>query len=218
MDAHVPTCPDWNVGKLVIHLGIHHRWVAEAIRGAGDPPGNPGKPGLRGDELLQWLGEGVEDLAKLLEESDDTAVAWTWSDDKTVGFWRRRTALETLVHRWDAENATGPTTPMDPEIASDCVDEMLFVFVPDAGDEAIYRGPAGTAVLRTTDFDHPWTLQLEDGRVPSITRADSDGATVTVSATAEDLALLLWGRKEPDVLTIEGDPATAEAVVRWLTL
>lgn len=218
MDAHVPSCPEWNVGKLTIHLGIHHRWVAEAVRGGGEAPGNPAKPGLRGDELLQWLSDGVEDLAKLLDESDDATTVWTWSDDKTIGFWRRRTSLETLVHRWDAENATGDTTPMDPEIAADCADEMLTVFVPDAGAEATYRGPGGSAVIRPSDFDRPWSLQLEDERVPVLTQGEPSGADVTVTASAEDLALLLWGRTKQDVLEVTGDPAIADSFVKWLTL
>lgn len=215
MDAHVPTCPDWNVGKLVIHTGSHHRWVASAVAGGGDPPGNPSKPGLRGEELLEWFRTGFNELGDLLERTDDATEAWTWSPDGNVGFWRRRTALETLVHRWDAENATGSTTPFDPEIAADCIDEWLTVFIPDAGKEAEFEGPGGLVILNPTDADATWTLALADGSTPEISAGADDGADLTVEATAQQIALMLWGRYRTDVLTLTGDDDLGRALLAW---
>src|SRR5687767_8683261 len=79
LDAHVPTCPDWNVAKLIIHTGGHHRWVADAVAGGGKEPADPGKPGLRGEELIEWFRQGWSDLADLLDRSDDDTPCWTWS-------------------------------------------------------------------------------------------------------------------------------------------
>ena len=139
LDAHVPSCPEWNVAKLTIHTGQHHRWVADAVRGGGKVPDDPPKPGLRGDELVEWFRQGWADLADLLDASDDETLAWSWSGDNRIGFWRRRTSLETLIHRWDAQNAIGEITALDPELAADTVDEMFFVMGPD-GDWK-YKGP-----------------------------------------------------------------------------
>src|SRR3712207_288750 len=160
LDAHVPTCPAWNVAKLTIHTGQHHRWVADAIRRRGEPPENPGKPGLRGDALVEWLREGWRDLAGLLDATDDAAPAWSWSGDNRAGFWRRRTALETTVHRWDAENAVGEPGPLDPELAADGIDEALFVM---AGRGGAYSGRAVRMAVVTTDTGGRWTLALRDG-------------------------------------------------------
>ncbi len=113
LDAHVPTCPAWNVAKLTIHTGQHHRWVADAVRKGGAAPEEPDRPGLRGDALVEWFRAGWTELADLLDSRDDDAPAWSWSGDNRVGFWRRRTALETLVHRWDAQNAVGDAAPLD---------------------------------------------------------------------------------------------------------
>jgi Mycothiol maleylpyruvate isomerase N-terminal domain len=33
LDARVPTCPAWDVTKLVIHQGMVHRWAAANLRG-----------------------------------------------------------------------------------------------------------------------------------------------------------------------------------------
>jgi uncharacterized protein (TIGR03083 family) len=213
LDAHVPSCPDWNVAKLSIHTGQHHRWVADAIRRGGEPPERPAKPGLRGDELVEWFRVGWSELADLLDTSDDESPAWSWSGDNRVGFWRRRTALETLVHRWDAENAVGDTSPLDPTLSSDCVDEMLFVMAPAGG--WTYKGPAARVRLATTDTDDSWTMTLEDGKTPAVARGSDGSPDVTFEATAADLSLFLWGRLGSDVAKVSGDDALADSVVRW---
>jgi len=33
LDAKVPTCPAWDVTKLVVHQGMVHRWAAANLRG-----------------------------------------------------------------------------------------------------------------------------------------------------------------------------------------
>lgn len=217
LDAHVPSCPDWNVAKLVIHMGQHHRWVADSVQRGGEPPGDPPKPGLQGDELIAWLAQGVHDLADLLERSDDEAPAWSWSGDNRVGFWRRRTALETLVHRWDGENATGETSALDPVLASDCVDEMLFIFALRYG--SVYTGRPGTASLSLTDAPGAWTIRFTGGETPT-TEYRGDGARpsdVTIEGGAEDVSLFLWGRRDPDVVKVVGDEDLARPMLGWMS-
>lgn len=214
LDAHVPSCPEWNVAKLVIHMGQHHRWVTDAIRREGDPPASPAKPGLRGNELIAWLRTGVHELANLLEESDDDAPAWSWAGDNRVGFWRRRTALETLIHRWDGENATGTSSPLDPILSSDCVDEILFQFVPRS--KTPYEGPAGTASIATTDAPGAWTLALIPGELPMPERGASKGADLVLDGRAEDVALFVWGRVGTAAVIITGDDELGASLVQWL--
>lgn len=206
LEAHVPTCPEWNVAKLVIHTGQHHRWVADAVRGGGEAPPAPQKPGLRGDELIDWFRRGWSDLADLLDESSDDTPAWSWSGDNRVGFWRRRTALETLVHRWDAENATGVGTPLEPELAADGIDELFFVMIADG--DSTYSGVPGRVRMSPVDAPGSWTLDLEDGAKPVVGRDATDEATgkeVALSANASDLLLFAWGRLGPDTLQVDGD-------------
>ncbi len=46
------------------------------------------------------------DLRALLVARPDSAPTWSWwPADQSVGFWVRRMAHETAVHRWDAEGA-----------------------------------------------------------------------------------------------------------------
>ncbi|MDQ4143671.1 MAG: maleylpyruvate isomerase family mycothiol-dependent enzyme [Actinomycetota bacterium] len=212
----IPSCPGWNMGKLLVHMGQHHRWVADSLRKKGAMPDTPGKPGLRGALLLDWFRQGWAELADLLEGMDDSEPAWSWSREQTVGFWRRRTSLETLVHRWDAENALGPTNRFNVELAADCADEVLFVMLPEAGQQAIYRGPSGSACLSCRDHPSAWTLVMHDGEAPKIQRGPPDVADVTVSADAEGMALLLWGRGGEGDLDIAGDDQLGEEILRWI--
>ncbi|HEX2196551.1 MAG TPA: maleylpyruvate isomerase family mycothiol-dependent enzyme [Actinomycetota bacterium] len=217
LDAHVPTCPAWNVAKLTIHTGQHHRWVADAIRRRGDAPENPPKPGLRGDELVEWFRAGWRELADLLDRTSDDEPAWSWSGDDRAGFWRRRTALETLVHRWDAENAVGTTSPLDPALAADGVDEFLFVMVALNG--GVYRGPRLHVDLATSDAPGRWSLALEDGAPPrpSLGEPKASGAgAVSVEGRAEDVLLFLWGRRGPESVALSGDDGSPEALLRWM--
>lgn len=216
LDAHVPSCPDWNVARLVIHMGIHHRWVAQAIRGRGEPPGDPGKPGLRGDELIAWLRDGVGDLADLLEGSVDDAPAWSWSGDNRVGFWRRRTTLETMVHRWDGENATGSPSPLNPILACDGIDEFLGIFAPRYG--STYQGGAATLSLATTDAPAAWTIRFAEGEIPVTDPTDDRAsADIALEGRAEDLCLFLWGRQDIQAVSVQGDDDLAHAALGWLS-
>lgn len=213
LDAHVPTCPDWNVAKLVIHTGQHHRWVADAVGGGGRAPEAPSKPGLRGEALIEWFERGWGDLADLLDVSDDETPAWSWSGDNRVGFWRRRTALETAVHRWDAENATGEGSPIDPELARDGVDEIFFVTLPREVSPQ-EGGAEGSVLFETTDHPGAWSLKLKDGDSPRIERAagEAPAGDATVRAPAHEMLLYLWGRLGTDSIEVSGDDSLFEAV------
>lgn len=218
LDAHVPTCPEWNVAKLTIHMGQHHRWVADAVRKGGAPPDTSAKPGLRDGALVEWFREGWSDLADLLDATDDDAPAWSWANDNRAGFWKRRTALETTVHRWDAENATGQGSALDAALAADGIDEMFFVMIPhmDVG----YHGASIRVGVRPSDVRRAWTLDLRDGD-PSRPSRDEDGELppapdVTLTGTAEDLLLFIWGRRSVDAVKVGGDADEVNAFVRWI--
>src|SRR3712207_7465665 len=49
--------------------------------------------------------------------ADPAAPTWSFTTDRTAGFWVRRQALETAVHRWDAQHAAGEPERIDPALA-----------------------------------------------------------------------------------------------------
>ena len=215
LDAQVPTCPEWNIAKLLIHMGQHHRWVADAVVGGGEEPATPGKPGLRGEDLIEWVRDGVIALADLLDRKDDETPAWSWSGDNRVGFWRRRTANETLVHRWDVQNAVGVPAELDPELAADGVDEIFQVMVsPGDKNTGTKRGRALFEIPGRADG---WLVDLSGDTVPApeLVSARSD-ADVVLRAPAPEMLLYLWGRKGSEVLEYEGDEEMFSALDHWV--
>ena len=100
LDTPVPSCPEWDLGRLVGHVGRIHRWAMEAASNGGAPPGRPPKPPEEG--LLDWYEEGAGRLADALARLDADAPAWNFAGaPPTVAFWQRRQPVETAVHRWD---------------------------------------------------------------------------------------------------------------------
>jgi uncharacterized protein (TIGR03083 family) len=207
LDPPVPACPGWAVADLVLHTGMVHRHKLEIVRGRLAEPPDPWPPPAppRG-ELLGWYEQGLEELLTVLEVADPETRVWTfYRPDQTAGFWRRRMAQETAVHRVDAESAHGGPRPVPAALAADGVSELLEVFLaPNAEGEPV-GGRGESLHLHATDTEGEWRLRLlpagvEVGRGHA--RADA-----TASGGASDLLLFLWGRAPADPLERSGDPA-----------
>lgn len=204
LEAHVPTCPEWDIAALVSHLGGVHREVAVRVR-TGDlalaepdieaPPTDPGA-------LLNWFRIGLEDLTRVLSSTPADAPAWSWAGDPTAGFWRRRMAHETAVHRWDAENALDVPQQIEAELAVDGIDELFDIYIGEE-DDPPYEGVSGT-VLLVADAGPRWSFLLEKGNLPGGTR-DGDGGSLTVKGTSSDLLLLMWNRLSLQDLDSSGE-------------
>ena len=128
----VPTCPDWDADDLLWHLG-HVQWFWAEIVGRGlttqaevDALQSDARP-TDHEGLLRFFARASDALQQNLRAASPQAPAWTWSDDQSVGFIRRRQAQEALIHRLDAELTAGSRTPMDPDLSADGIDEALRV-------------------------------------------------------------------------------------------
>lgn len=141
-----------------------------------------------------------------MEAADPSTTVWTWwPPDQTVGFWFRRMAHETAVHRADAEAALGRIGPVAADLAIDGIDEALDLFLaPDLAPGSI-EGPVETVHLHATDADGEWLVTIgPDGLGVARGHAKGDAAA---RGQASDLLLWLWGRLPSDVLEVFGDPA-----------
>lgn len=225
-EARVPTCPDWNADDLLWHLGeVQWFWgrvvadgiltteQADQIR-AERPPTRAG--------LTVFFEESSRRLGEALAGADPAAAAWTWADDKSVGFIRRRQAHEALIHRLDAELAAGDRTAMDGVLSADGVDEALRIMyggdLPDWG----HFEPTGPAVeVRAIDTGDSWHVALgqftgsdpEDAgeydqagiQVVATEPGDSPAATAYIAGNAADLDCWLWKRPGLGSLDRSGD-------------
>ncbi|WP_336923022.1 maleylpyruvate isomerase family mycothiol-dependent enzyme [Aquipuribacter sp. SD81] len=209
--AAVPTCADWTVADLLDHLGEGYRRAAASVGAASEPDVPPPADGPR---------EAHEHLQAVLGAAGATAPAWTWDGtDATAGFWSRRMAHETAVHRVDVELAAGLEPEPDDALAADGVDELLRVFAAGDWSDLPQPGPPATVVLRVPG-GRAWTVRAEPTSLAVVDGAagphDEHGpADATVRARAGALLLWLWGRPHGD-LDVSGDAAAAHALAERL--
>lgn len=229
MTAPVPSCPDWNLGQLLRHLGGAHRWAAEIVRTrATQPPPDTHFRDLSAfvhedaAVLDGWLAEGAEQLADTLRVAGPDTTVWTPVPGERSAFYARRMTHETVIHRADATLATGAGFTVDEDVALDAFDEwmelgslpMMFEFHPEMRE---LLGPGRTLHFHATDTAPEaaaeWVVDLT-GDVITWRRAH-EKATVAVRGPLTDLLLVVYRRRSPrgEGIEIHGD---AQLLDYWL--
>jgi len=218
--AAVPTCPGWTVADLTRHVGEVYLHKTLAIREGAEPEPWPPKE-IAGEDPLALLDRTYAGLLAefATHEPADPAGSW-YSPDQTVGFWIRRMAQETVIHRIDAELGTGqPVAPVPADLAVDGIDELLKVFVAYGVAEwgayftdVLAASPGRTYTVRTVGA--AWRVRTGPGQFTVGDGAGDDPADVTVSGPPTAVLRWLWNREsagEPSGVTVEGAPeAVAE--------
>jgi uncharacterized protein (TIGR03083 family) len=200
LSAPVQHCGDWTLYDLAGHLGGGNLWAAAGVteqRGDYQAPAAPREPAALGT----WLRGTCAVLLAALD-TDPAAPAWTIAPPPTVGFWQRRRCLETLIHRWDAQNAAGTPAGFDPGLADDGVAEVIDVMAPRQVRLGRTGAPPHAVRLVATDTGSQRVLGTGE-------------PVATARATATDLLLMLWGRLPGDAPSIswDGDVELARAAL-----
>ena len=227
LGAPVPSCPGWTVADLVRHTAEVYLHKTLAMR-LGDFPAEQDWPAdVAAEPPLALLDRTYADLTAELGSRDPGSPAPTWyQPEPTVGFWRRRMAQETVIHRIDAELAAGGVvSPVPAGIALDGVDEVLVRFLgfgstawPD--EFAALRGPRlesadgdDTVVVETDGAT--WTVRPRPDRV-DVQAGTSGDVHAVIGADPEPLLRWLWGRGGEKEVSVSGDPAWADYLRRLL--
>ena len=211
LTAGVPTCPDWNLRDLVVHVGGAHRWMGEIVRtrAAEEVPDErvPGFGGPEGEDrddpaaLDAWLADGAAGAVAALREAGPDTEVWAWGWERRTAFWARRMAHETVVHRADAALATKSGYEVAPDLAADTIDEWLQIVSfaqahgdPEAGE---LRGAGRSLHLHATDAPGAeWLIEFgEDGFTWRRAHAK---ATVALRGPLTELMLAFNRRQAPD--------------------
>jgi uncharacterized protein (TIGR03083 family) len=196
LSAPVPSCPGWNVGDLVLHLGTVHRWAERLV--SVRAPGRIASSDMALDEgplSGEWMRSGGESLLATLRSADPDAEMWAWGRDQHVRFWSRRELHETLVHRFDLELALGAVPSTAGRVAADTVDEFLDnlaaaeYFSPNV---ARLRGKGEQISFVATDTGDAWNVVLRPDRF-DVSAVDASAAA-SLSGEAATLALVLYRR------------------------
>lgn len=222
--AAVPTCPGWTIETLVRHTGVVYAHKVAALRlGRAPRPEEVDAPddGTSLPELLDYYRAQLDLLLAELSGRDPAEPAWTWFElDDSTGFWFRRMAHETAVHRVDAESAVGRYTPVDAALAADGVDELLvFATDPDMPAE-VSTGRAGH--VDVVSADTTWLVALSDDAPMAVSRASDASSDATVRGSPVAVYLWAWGRAEAAEqlgggVALDGDRAVLDRLRVYLT-
>lgn len=216
LDAAVPTCPGWTVRDLVEHVAVVYQHKIACTQLQREPDDWP--PPVPAGDPREWLQKSRVELLELLLDRGPAAPSHTWwPPDQTVGFWYRRMAQETAVHRVDAESAVGEVTPVAADLAVDGIDEALMIMLegdwsdmspddwgavsPEAGVGRTVAVAGGDAVWRVTSRIDGVGVQVGAGRADALVGGDPS-----------EVLLWLWGRRPVEAVQVSGDHAAVHAL------
>jgi uncharacterized protein (TIGR03083 family) len=203
----VPSCPDWTGADLANHVAQVYLHKTETIR-RGEFP-KPWPPDLGADPLAA-LDRAHRELTAEFAAHEPHERALTWYEPvQTVGWWIRRMAQETVIHRVDAELAAGvDLLPIPADLAADGIDEVLVCFLaygttayPDYAAE--YLAGCDGETIRIDTESRSWLLQLGPGEV-TVERTSADAEAVLRGS--EDAVLRwLWRRVGNEAVELDGN-------------
>ncbi|MFE3996438.1 maleylpyruvate isomerase N-terminal domain-containing protein [Streptomyces goshikiensis] len=231
LDVQVPTCPEWTLLDLVLHLGEgRHTWAATVAAGPGatakaeprDAPPAPA-PSERG-ALTDWLAGSTRELLDALSEAGPDRGCWTWwgasQSPETTGTVARHQLQQIAVHTYDAQLTAGAAQPLPSEVALDGFEDFLLTCI--ATPSAWPHKPTAVEFHATEGL--AWRLTLDGAgarstRIPAsaATAAEShpDAAGLRLHGTASDLLLFMYDRIPATSLRIDGDLLPLDQLRDW---
>jgi len=219
----VPSCPGWTVADLANHVAKVYLHKVECIRLNAYP--DPWPPAPSGEPAVRDLERAWTALTETFATHAPGDPAKTWFDpNQTVGWWVRRMALETVIHRVDAELAVGSVAPIPEDLALDGIDELLAIFLgygstrwteEFAADIEAGAGDRLRVVAQTADGPRAWLATVTDAGVKVVDDGADGTAEVTATGEADAVLRWVWNRAAPGEVTVAGDPA---ATGRWHSL
>lgn len=195
-----------DLAELAAVVGAANLFAAAAVAdwdGRSEPPDGtpPVVPEDRG-ELIRWV-EGTGEVLLMALDADVNAPAWGHYTPPNVGYWQRSCAVSMMLSRWDAERATGTTAPLDPQLAGAGIAEVFEVLAPRQIGRGKAWPPDACVRLDAVDTGDWWVFGPGD-------------PVAHLAGTAEDLLLLLRGRRTTDdpAFTWTGERDTALSVLK----
>lgn len=209
--ATVPTCPGWTVTEALRHLGSVYRvalgWITEGRR-----PREWQRAPATNESVYDYLRAGFAALHTELARHGpgESAASW-WPSDTSYGFWRRRMAHETTIHRVDIETAAqGELSGIAEDVAVDGIDEVLTLWF---GQRLSMMGLTGTRECTVAVQAGGYTWLARAGSEENIAwrcaSAEVERADAVVRGEPVQAYLWLWGRAAPGTVAVEGSDEEA---------
>jgi uncharacterized protein (TIGR03083 family) len=214
LTAPVPNCPEWTVDDLVRHVAVVYLHKVACMRQRKPP--DPWPPDLSGEPALALLDRAYGELTAEFAVRQPVQTAHTWYEpEQTVGFWIRRMAQETVIHRVDAEQALRePLAEIPADLALDGIDEVLECFLAygSQGWPEMFAGilpSEETGAVGVRAAGSGWLVRAAPDGV-RVERSTPDAPAPAGLAGTPDVVLLwLWRRADSGV-TREGDLAEVD--------
>ncbi|HEX4216588.1 MAG TPA: maleylpyruvate isomerase family mycothiol-dependent enzyme [Candidatus Dormibacteraeota bacterium] len=221
-ETRVPGCPDWSLRDLIAHLGeVQRFWGAVVAAGPASVPPSEERLDTEAPKtgVIEWSAASTGQLLGALRAGGEGRGCWTWwagtEAPANAGAVARHQVQEVAVHARDAEEAAGRPRPLPEAIAMDGVDEFLTVLLEASG---AWPHPPAKVLLRAGD-EAAWLVELgERGSVARPTDggvAGSPAADVTLTGSASDLVLVLYGRLPLETVSVGGDEELARRLLDW---
>lgn len=230
-DAAVPTTPEWTITDLVEHVGQTQNWIAEIIeRRITDPTQLPTEmAAIPTDprEWQTWLSESAQRVASACSGDALDAPVFNAAGDERSGtrFWMASVLNETVIHGFDAANAAGRPTDIEPDIAAALISNHLAMLTSPTWEmqrsESAHaiRGTGQTLQWLATDTsDDAGAWFVERGPDGVTWHHGAQQADVTVTGPAGSLLLTMTRRlpltdRDAADISIDGD---ADLAQHWL--
>jgi uncharacterized protein (TIGR03083 family) len=208
LTAPVASCEPWVGADLLWHMvEVHYSWKFIVQSHLMDPEKYVPREKPSDDDILQEYRDGLHELIGVLSITDASRSCWTWAGVRDVAWVIRRMAHETAVHAWDARCAAGVESQIPAALASDGIDEFVFVMLDNVreGEGAL----SGSVHVHCTDVDGEWLIVPNSDGTLQVTREHAKGACA-LRGSAHDLLTALWRRVPMSAVEVIGDTAVAQ--------
>ena len=225
LSSPVPSCPDWTLKDLVEHTAMVYLHKVKATELGGEDMAD-WPPDISGRPTLDVFENAYAQLTNMFATHDPSDHSGTWYDpDQTVGFWIRRMAQETVIHRRDAELAVGDADSGRPRTRRGR-HHRTARHLHRLPDPQVEQGiqpalePSDGDSLLVDAGGARWLATIGLGGVEVSRMQQPSDATVQVSGAPSDVLFWLWNRTSPadGSVDVQGDDATLERLRNLLTL
>jgi uncharacterized protein (TIGR03083 family) len=208
-ELRIPHAAGLTVGETARHMGSVYRMVLDWMR-TGDSPESWQREPEPFQSLRDYVISGARALVDELARHDPAEPCSTWwAADSTYGFWRRRMAHETTIHRADVQAAVDqPVGEVADDVAIDGVDEVLTLWF---GHRLTVQGVVGArdGSVAVSTADRAWLARVTTGGIAAwrVPLAEVDRTDAVVSGSPPLVYRWLWGQLPEAVVHREGDIA-----------
>jgi len=214
-------CPPWRVRELAAHLVTSGRGfvnsITRGLAGNLDPPPRSGAELAEADpptvaRALADVTDAFEALYAGLSEGQLETICWHRRGNRSVRWYAAHRLAEVAFHGWDLETSLGRSPVFDESTAKLLLPTLLESNVPRtyAAWLSTERGGGERYLLQVAEDESLSWLVTIDPEVLHVRRG-SGPVDLRIAASAADLALLVYGRKDVHTLPhVEGDRSVVE--------